>query len=123
MEKEIWFLRKDIMIQKVLFGFVAASMLLPFFLVITLPILGLWQLISGVHLAYELKDVTRKLYLLGSTTLLFVMGILLFNTYNWGNEFVTIVVFIIAPLGIAIWYLAHSYQTLTELEEYAMCQF
>jgi len=126
MRKKLNFLRRDIDNQKILIGLVFISMIFPILLVITLPILGLWQVYSGVYLANLLEDKNRYIYLVLSTIWILVMVILVMIDIDltvsqvefWGS-----LIYIIIPLIMAFSYLKYSIDTLSDLEEYAICQF
>jgi len=126
MRKKMQFLREDIFIQKVLIGLVIISMIFPVFLVFTLPILGLWQLFSGCHLAFRLKDPNGKIYLLTAMIWLLIMGIPFMPGYDFTiikSEYWFGLIYIIVPLIIAGGYLKYTIETLEVMEEYAICQF
>lgn len=126
MRKKLEFLRRDIYRQKALIGIVFISMILPYFLIITLPILGICQLYSGVYLANLLKDRNRYIYLVLSTIWMLVMitFVMLDLTLTVSQaEFWVSLIFIIVPLIMAFSYLKYSIDTLSDLEEYAICQF
>ena len=126
MRKKLKFLRRDIFIQKALLRLVIVSMILPYLLAITLPILGIWQLYSGWHLAKQLEDANRRTYLFLSASWFFVMIAVFIIDFNWTvseSEFWISLIYVIVPLLMAGGYYKYSKETLSDLEEYAICQF
>lgn len=116
----IKFLKIDIVIQRIIFFLVCLTGFMVFPLLITLPILGAWQLLSATITFSLLKDRRRKKYLLYSIAYLGLM----FLSVHFGDyiltdlgEFLIGVIFIPIPFGIAIWYYLETTNTLKELEK------
>lgn len=123
MRKKLQTLREDIFFQKILIGIAVLSIIFPYLLFFTMPTLGLWQLISGCHLAFRLKDHNGKIYLLIALIWLLVMGLPFFTGIRLDIGIWVGVIYIFIPLIIAVGYLKYLMNTLTAMEEYAICQF
>jgi len=73
MENLIKFIKIDIVVQKILFFVVCITGIVVFPLMITLPVLGGWQLLSAGIIWNRLKDEIRKKYLRYSISYLGLM--------------------------------------------------
>lgn len=120
MENLIRFIKIDIVVQKVLLFLVVITGVLLMPLMITLPVLGAWQLFSAFLIRWRLKDEIRKKYLLFSIAYLGLMflSVYLENHYREDSyEFLLGLFFIPIPFGIAIWYFIATKKTLKELQK------
>lgn len=120
MESLIKFIKVDIVVQKILFFVVCITGVVIFPLMITLPILGGWQLLSAGIIWIRLKDKLRMKYLLCSISYLALMFLSVFSTDFFKSDFFQFIIgimFIPIPFGISIWYYLETKNTLLELEE------
>lgn len=119
MKDQIRFLKLDILIQKILFLLVFLSVLPLMTLSISMPILGAWQLFSGLITRRWFDDKMRKKYLRNSFAYLGLMfGAYYFMYYFEGVEayiFVLLFVFVVIPLFIATWYYVVTKHSLEDL--------
>jgi len=120
MENLIKFIKIDIVVQKILFFVVCLTGIIVFPLMITLPILGGWQLLSAGIIWNRLRDMTRKKYLAYSISYLGLMVLSVFSADYFRSglfEFMVGLIFIPIPFFIAIWYYLETKNTLQELEK------
>lgn len=126
MKAREFLLNVDLFIQSVLFfGTLAASILLVFTsfknsigLIVPIFFLGMWQLLSGIVLAFLLEDKKRAGYSMGSIFYLviivsFTLLMSVSNDIIKNLLFYTFYVFI--PLRIAYWYLNLTNETIKRL--------
>jgi len=105
------FLKWDIFIQKALLISCLLSIVNPWLIILSLLLLGFWQIISGFYGAFVLKGNVHRIYLIGAFIYLGIMYLLTYGEF--GDQFVPFVmVYIIGPLIIAIWYLNLTMKTL-----------
>ena len=107
------FLNIDMIVQVLMITLVVFSCFFLFPLIITLPLLGAWQMISAAVIFSQLKDDKRGFYLIACIVMLFIMMlcIILELVFVVGGIF-----FIIIPIGMAIWYFRLTTQTQKELD-------
>jgi len=107
------FLNIDMIVQALIITLVVFSCFFLFPLIITLPLLGAWQMISAAVIFSQLKDDKRGFYLTACIVMLFIMMlcIILELVFVVGGIF-----FIIIPTGMAIWYFRLTTQTQKELD-------
>jgi hypothetical protein len=120
MENLIKFIKIDIVVQKILFFVVCITGIVVFPLMITLPVLGGWQLLSAGIIWNRLKNEIRKKYLRYSISYLGLMFLSFFlaNYFQSGLfGFMVALIFIPIPFCIAIWYYLETKSTLQELEK------
>lgn len=121
MENLIKFIKIDIVIQKILLFLAMLTSFMVFPLMITLPVLGAWQLFSAAVITYRLKDRKRTKYLIFSVAYL---GMMYLSTMIDGGlqPFFSGVIFIPIPFGIAIWYYLETKNKLKELEKLGIAE-
>ncbi len=120
MENLIRFIKIDIVVQKVLFFLVVITGIFLMPLMITLPALGGWQLLSAFIIRWRLKDEIRKRYLIFSIAYIGLMFLSVYLNDNYRSdydEFFIGLIFIPIPFGIAIWYFITTKNTLKELNK------
>ena len=121
MKDLIRFVKIDILVQQMLFFLVCASVIVFFYLPVTLCLLGAWQLFSAVVIRRKIEDDARKKYLISSGIHLALMGgVICYMIY--GNSqadsflFFLFFLFLFNPVFLAIWYYVISKHTLEDLE-------
>ncbi|MFK8005108.1 MAG: hypothetical protein AB8H03_02000 [Saprospiraceae bacterium] len=120
MENLIKFIKIDVVVQMALLGLAVMTGIFLMPLMITLPILGGWQLLSASIIWWRLRDQIRIRYLFFSIAYLILMflSVYLENPYQRDiYEFLIGLIFIPIPFGIAIWYLNTTQNTLKGLEK------
>lgn len=116
----IRFIKIDILVQKVLFFLVVITGIFLMPLLITLPMLGGWQLFSAFTISWRLKDRVRRRYLLFSISYLgLIFGSFYLKDYLRFDvfDYLLPLIFIPIPFGIAIWYFIQTKNILKELEK------
>jgi len=111
MERFANFLQLDRQIQLVLLVITALSAFTIFGLMITLPILGAWQVLSGIVGYYYLREKAHANYLLACTIVLGLMGLILLEILPDMGPFL-ILLFIIVPAIMAFFYYQLTKSTL-----------
>ncbi|MFK7775124.1 MAG: hypothetical protein AB8F94_23485 [Saprospiraceae bacterium] len=121
MRDQIKFLKTDIFIQKSLFLLVFISALPIFTLSMTMPLLGAWQLFSGLATKGWFDDKKREKYLRNSFVLLGLMfGSYYFADYFEGSGifiFALFLMFVIIPMCTALWYYIVTKHSLEDLQK------
>ncbi len=120
MKNLIKFIKVDIVVQKILFFVVCITGIAVMPLIITLPILGGWQILSACIIWNRLRDRTRKKYLAYSISYLALMWLSVISADYFQSglfEFMVGLIFIPIPFCIAIWYYLETKNTLLELEK------
>jgi len=111
MGNKIRFLKADIFIQYgILLSFIFTAAM-PYFLLLSLLLLGFWQIISGFYGAFILGERTHKIYLVGAFSYL----VFLYEFEKVGYEIgflANLSIHAIVPIIIAVWYLRLTKRTL-----------
>lgn len=116
MEAFIKFLRIDRFVQTMLIIITVFSGFTLIGLAVTLPILGAWQVISGIVAYYYLKDKKHAIYL-GTCALVLsgMVAIYLLENELWST--ISILLFIVIPSFMAFIYLNFTCKTLERVEK------
>jgi len=117
MQQFIKFLRFDTTFQLVL---ILGNVMAAFTIVglgISLPLLGLWQVISGIVGYRYQKNTERALYLAACALVLTLMAAMIAIGVSVKYEFLLFILFIVIPVGMAIYYFSLTKRTLRELDK------
>lgn len=116
MKTFIQFLKVDRFMQTMLILLALLSSFTFIGLMITMPLLGAWQVISGIVGLCYLRDKAHAIYLVACAIVLSSMGIIvLFMDQYW--SFIPVLIFLLIPSVMAIIYLFVTLNTLERVEK------
>ncbi len=101
----IRFLRIDLTIQVLLIGLAMVTAIFLFPLMITMPLLGIWQIISALVAYSYLRDKKHRDYLIACAIVLSSMVVSTTIDLNYKPETsVYAIIFLVIPTIMAFWY-------------------
>jgi len=129
MESLIRFLKIDINIQRLLFFMACITVVSPPFLIFSMTLLGLWQMLSSMYVWSRLRDDVRRQYMIFGlilfVTIILVMGLVFsFDLRDFG---ILVMLFGFGVVGVTLyigfWHLDMTKRTLAKLLEQEMIGF